>query len=176
MHEWVTGTGPANHGDQLHRDFVYFFRGFDHGSYKPVIWICPSGGFTTEEFDLHIFEALRVEVGAKLLKDVLRLLVRNEAEIHLGRRLRRLNGLRAGTLISAGQSTDRTSRREDFFHPEVNSTSKTFDELFDTKTSFVFLSNVRKRLHQFAVACAWLFHIIIKAGDADALIGSFEAR
>ena len=70
MDERVTGSRSADHRDNFHRHAIDFCRSFHNDFYKRVIGVGARGGFAAEEGDLHIAEALRVEMGAQFLENV----------------------------------------------------------------------------------------------------------
>ena len=115
MHERVTGTRSANHWDNCHRRFKNFFGGIHYDFDKWIIRVGARGGFSTEQGDLHVAESFTVKMEAEFRNNVFRLLFGDEFEIHFGGCKRRLDGLRAGTLIAAGESADGAGGREHFF-------------------------------------------------------------
>src|SRR5215207_2779823 len=119
MYKRITGAGAAYQGDQLHREFIHFFSSLDNGSYKAVVGVCSSSGFSPEVCDLHIFKPFCIQVCTQFFEDVFRLLVGHKAEIHFGRCLCRQNCFRAWTLISTGKSADGTGGNKNFLHLEV---------------------------------------------------------
>src|SRR5687768_16431344 len=100
MHEWVAGTRAADHGDQLHRHLIYLFRRFLHKLNERLIRVGAGRWVAAKVGDLYIAETLCVEMSAQLLEDVVRMLTRQEAEVHFRGGTRGQDCFGTGTLIT----------------------------------------------------------------------------
>src|SRR5581483_11806166 len=152
MYERMAWPRSADHRHKLHRHLIDFFCYLCHKLNEWVIGVSTGGWVAAEVGDLHIAEALRVEVSAKLFSNVIRLLVRDEAEINFSRGARRQDRFRSRALISRRESTNGASRREDFLDAQFHAAGQTFDELFDAVTRLVFICHFGHRRDEFPIS------------------------
>src|SRR5215472_3865808 len=128
----VAGTEPKSRGDhwntplreEVHRRCPPDKRGQKRGlavdllcglrtqPNQKCVRIGHAGPLRSEDLDLDIGEAFRVEVPPQLLGDVARILVGHQAKVQLGRRHRRHDRLRSRALVAACQTGDVARRVE----------------------------------------------------------------
>ncbi len=114
-------------------------------------------------------------MAAQLLEHLLRQLVGHQPEIHFGGGAGGQHGLRAGTLVAGGQSTDGASRLEHLGDLQLRPAGQTFEEMVDPVALFVFIRDFGQGGDQLPVAGAGWLDRVIKAGQADAFIRTFQA-
>ena len=139
-----------------------------------IVEVGPGWIFTRQVRNLHIVEALVIQMVLQLKNDLFGVLVGHKAEVNLRARQGGEDCLRSRSLVAGCEPTDRACWTEYLLPQQFGAAFDALQKTTQVVGAAILLGHIWELSHELEITLARWQDAVIKTRQADMFIGSFE--